>query len=151
MEELYAIIVGFLFFFIILAVAAYVLNGLIYTRLGKKAGVKNWGWAWVPYGSWYVGAKVGKLPDYIWITPIALSLGVELVGDLALLVWIGILAYTIYNDKKIMDRFGNNGNLAFLHLIPLIGSIIVLVMIATLAFGDKKPLLEVHVEPVVAS
>lgn len=139
MEELLALILAFMFVFLLIGAVAYVLNGLVYTKLAKKVGVQNWGWAWAPYGSWYIGAKVGQLRDYLWIAPIAMSLIAFSISDLAFLMWVGIIGYIIYNDKNILERFGGNGNLAFLHLVPGVGSIIVFVMIAAIAFGDKMP------------
>ena len=47
---------------VVFAVLLYVLNGLIFMRIGRKAGV-DWAWvAWIPGGAVFVVARVADWP-----------------------------------------------------------------------------------------
>jgi hypothetical protein len=139
MENALALLAGFLLFFVIIFVIIYVVGALVFMKLGQKAGVANSWVAWVPFGQWYVQAAVAGLPSLIWLAPIGIAFASNFTeGFVALLFSLLLLAYIIFVDMKIFARFGENPKLAFLHFIPVIGSLIVFIKMAILAFGNAQ-------------
>lgn len=139
MEGLFAAFAAFIMVFIFIALVFYVLGALVFMKLGQKAGVANSWVAWVPFGQWYVQASIAQAPSFVWLAPIALAFGSNMVDGLASLVLsIVLLVYIVWIDMKIFARFGENPKLAFLHFIPVVGSLIVFIKFAILAFGNAQ-------------
>lgn len=130
-------LLGLLVVLLIVFALIYILNGITYSRLAKKAGIKETWLAWIPYGAHILTLKMGGL-NLLWFLLFPLSsLLVLIESPLETISSLGIIAVLIYMDKYLLEAFGKNGNLAFLHLIPGIGSLIILVMIISMAFDNS--------------
>lgn len=116
----------------------YVLNGILFMKLAKKANISQSWLAWLPYGPEFLMTKIARINPMFLLVPIGVSM----------LTWatnnplaIGILAvsnigYYLYVSRKIFENFGKNPDLAFLILIPVIGGIMNLVNYFRMAFGE---------------
>ncbi len=140
MEELLIFMMGFILVILVIGAIGYIVNALVYMKLGEKCNVDNYWVAWIPYGSYYIGTKVGKLDIKFFIATIIASIATFSTEDgISVIFSLILIGLIIYIDRSILERFGKNKNLAFLHLILGIGSLIVFIIIATLAFGAAKP------------
>lgn len=139
MKELANLVVGLFIAYILMIIAVLVLHSAIYAKLGKRAGMRGWKWAWVPYfGPWFVGAWVGNTSTVLWVIP-ALGLLSGLLGmEYTTLIAAFVMVYLVNRDKRILERFGKSGKLAYLNLIPITGTLVVYILIASIAFS-KKP------------
>lgn len=139
MSDLLAVFAAFIMVFIFIALVFYVIGGLVYMSLGNKAGVQNAWLVWIPFGSWYVKASIAQAPSFVWLAPIALAVGSNMMDGVAsFILSVVLLVYIVWIDMKIFARFGENPKLAFLHFIPVIGSLIVFIKFAILAFGNAQ-------------
>lgn len=144
---LFAILVIALIIFVIGLIIAYVISGLTYSKLAKKAGLPNPWLAWIPLGNVYLILQMTKLPIWLIAVPVANVLFVNSMGfedPTQLLVVFIYFVVTIIWDNKLLEAFGENKSLAFLHLVPGIGSLIVLIIIMKMAFGSNQYLWGVH-------
>lgn len=126
------------FFLVILigALIGYVIGSLIYMRVATKAGQTNPWIAWLPFGYAVIAMKLRNKPWYYGLG-IILLVPLNFMG-FELLYFIGVIAWFIYLDSGILQAFGRDKALAYLHLIPLIGSLIVMILIAVIAFGEAE-------------
>ena len=119
--------------FIILFV--FIVLGVVYSSLGANNGVDHAWVAFIPFGNYYVAAKVADLPELIWILPIAGAINSILFPQLRIFIGLLLVLYSIWADRELLDNIGRNKNMAFLHLIPGVGSLIVFTIIAIESFN----------------
>lgn len=140
MEELFVMLGFLLVILLFIAVVGYIVSAITYMTLAKKAGLSSPWIAWLPYGYAFIGVGLAKLEWFYALVPIGLSI-INVYNTnlfISILVLIGILSWVIFIDRKILEAFGQNPDLAFIHLVPLVGSLIVFVIIMTIAFGDAQ-------------
>lgn len=133
--SLFAFLGGLLIFLFIVIIIAYVINALLYSKLAKKAGISEHWAGWIPLGIYYLGLRMGKLPIWLLFIPV-LNLFAGVDGGMATLSALATGILFIVMDYHTLKSFGHNENLAFFHLFPLIGSLIVLIKLITMA-NDK--------------
>lgn len=140
MEELMLFFMGFLLVMLVVGLVFYIVNALVYVKLSKKCDEKNYWLAWIPFGVYYLSTRIGRLDIKIFIATLITSIVFTATdGTVSLIFGIVLIGLIIYMDRYIFDRFGKNKNLAFFHLIPVLGSFIVFIMIAVIAFGESQP------------
>ena len=140
MEELILFFMGFVLVLLVFGLLFYIVNALVYVKLSKKCDEPNYWLAWVPFGVYYLSTRVGRLDIKIFIASLITSIiFIFSEGLISLIFGLVLIGLIIYMDRYILDRFGKNKNLAYFHLIPVLGNFIVFIMIAVIAFGDSQP------------
>ena len=141
MEELVLFFMGFLLVVLVGGLIFYVVNAMVYVRLSKKCNEENYWLAWIPFGVYYLSTRVGRLDIKVFIASLITSIAFILSDGLTnVILGVVLIGMIIYMDRYILRRFGKNSNLAYFHLIPVLGSFVVFVVIAVIAFGESKPL-----------
>lgn len=130
--------------FLVIILIMYIFQGIVYSELAKKYNIgKSW-LAWVPYGIYYITAKVARLPDYIWILPIVgtVIMNLTLPQPLQIVMVALMYSYFIWADRELFKVLGKSPNMAFFHLLPVFGSLIVLISISKSALCKYRPELD---------
>lgn len=134
-----------LFFLMILTfiVIFYIVNAIVYMKMAKKAGLSNPWMAWLPYGTYIISLSIGNLSPWFAMIPISSSL-ISLISSPAslvpsLLLSLATIVIIVVMDMRVLESFGENKNIAFLHL-TVIGSFVVWGYMAYIAFSKNKVL-----------
>lgn len=125
---------GLLFIVLAILFAIYVFRAIVYMKIGKKAGLSNTWISFLPLGEGIIAVSMRGWFWAIGLVPLLFSfVGYEALVSLLFLGWC------IFVDSIVLEEFGENPMIAALHLIPGIGSLIVFIKIASLAFGPAEP------------
>lgn len=133
---------------VLAAILLHVLSAVTYMNLARKAGIRNWWVAWIPLGSLYLKVKLIDVPFIMMGIPIAMILiDVFSIGDvpgyyvydikIILITVVYYLIWKIYSDRKLLQFLDKNGNMAFIHLIPAMGTLISFAQIMLIALQEK--------------
>lgn len=124
---------GFILILLTIVLVIHIFSAIVYMKLGTKAGVKNSWVAFLPYGYGIVGVQMKK-----WFWAVGLLPMVLFFIDSPGLVLLLSYAWFVFIDYVVFETFGENPSFAFFHLLPGIGSLIVMIKLATMAFGKAQ-------------
>ncbi|WP_150951973.1 large exoprotein [Microbacterium testaceum] len=120
---------------LILALAAYVISSFLYMKIFEKAGVQGKWRAWVPVYNGLVAAKLGDVsPWVVLIVAVASSVlsNIPIIGPVFSLA---IIAVAVMYSWRIGLKLGKDWPLLLLWLIPGIGA---LIWLAIVAFSNNR-------------
>ena len=100
-STIFAIIMAFLGIFFVTIIVLYIYNGIVCTKIFKKANHKNPWAGWVPYYNMYVLAEVSGYPGYMGLLA-AFATMVPFIGPIASLV------IRIFIFNKLSISFGHD-------------------------------------------
>ena len=120
-----AFIAGFLIFFIILVIAAYIYASLALMAIAKRTKTRHAWLAWIPIANMYLMAKIGRQSG--WLVFGFLLAFIPIIG-----IFIG-LALSVYLWWKIAEQRNRPGWFGILMLIPIVN----FVLMGILAWSKK--------------
>lgn len=130
-----ALLGGFLLVFIIILVAFYIFFSLCLQKIAKKLNIENDWLAWVPLANLWLWVKVAGNPDW-WsiflIAPLFTGVLPKQLAFLGFILGLASLIVTIILLVEVPLRLHKSPYLALWNLLPLIGNIIYM---SILAFG----------------
>ena len=131
MGELFAVIAGFGFFFILLSFGLSILMLVSTWKLFEKAGEEGWK-ILIPIYNAYTMAKIGTGNGWLIFAPFIGALVSGFIGEgfIAGIVMLVVFAIMIYVQFSFIKRFADTGLAVLAMFIPIIVYPIV-------AFGDK--------------
>lgn len=123
---------------IIVFIALYVLGGLTYMRLGKKAGVE-WAWvSWLPYGMPFVTAKALNWDKWALFPILAIAaMVVGIIPFLGYLYFLFVAIFLIIQLAQFLIGYGRSPWLLLWNLIPWVGSIVFFIIMLQTAWSNK--------------
>ena len=128
-----ALLVAFLVFFIILAIAVYVYTSFAFMAIARKTKTEPAGLAWIPViGPLLISSKIAEM--HWW--PILLLIGFW-IPFLNILLMITLAVFSFIWMWKTFEAVGKPGWWILLNLIPIAGGIIFLILLGVAAWGKK--------------
>lgn len=127
-----AILIPILLFFVAIA---YVVSSFLYMKIFEKAGVQGKWRAWVPIYNTLVAAKLGDLSPWVFLIAVVAS---SVLSNIPVIGWILSLvplAAGLMYSYRIGLKLGKDWPLLFLWLIPGIGG---LIWLAIVAFSSNR-------------
>ncbi|WP_295827439.1 large exoprotein [uncultured Microbacterium sp.] len=119
----------------ILALAAYVISSFLYMKIFEKAGVQGKWRAWVPVYNGLIAAKLGDVSPWVVLVAVVASSvlsNIPVIGPVFSLV---ILAVAVMYSYRIGLKLGKDWPLLLLWLIPGVGA---LIWLAIIAFSNNR-------------
>jgi hypothetical protein len=127
---LMAVWLGFMVFFIVFAVIAYIYMGLTVMKTAQRIKVGPAWLAWVPIANVYLMLKMGKQPW--WPMLLLIGMVIPFVNFIAMIVF---MVFMIIAQWKICEARQRPGWWAIIMLVPLVGSVWSFIMWGILAWG----------------
>lgn len=127
-----AILIPVLLFFLVIA---YVVSSFLYMKIFEKAGVEGKWRAWVPIYNGLIAAKLGDFSPWVFLIIIVAS---SVLSNIPVLGWILSLlplAAGVMYSYRIGLKLGKDWPLLFLWLIPGVGG---LIWLAIVAFSNNR-------------
>ena len=109
-------------FAFLLVIAVYIYSALALSVIAKRAKVKNPWLAWIPFANFYLVTQIAKVSE--WWTLLLLILLFPKLG--VIVIW----GFSIWFFWLICERRKHSGVLSLLMLIPGLGHLIVLGILA---------------------
>jgi hypothetical protein len=135
---LFAFLAGFfvLFIFIfVLSIGLYIYTSFAFMAIGKKAGVKHPGLAWIPQiGPLLVAFMASKNHWWPWL--LFIGVVIPLVNFIAMVVF---LVFATIWQWKMMEAVNKPGWWAILVFIPFVGGLVYLILIGIAAWSHEQP------------
>ena len=126
------LIAAFLLIAIIIGLAIYVYTSLAWMTIARKTKTHPTWLAWIPIANMYQRSQIAKM--HWWPILLILAGILPFVGPLASLVlFIFIITWT----WKSFERMKRPGWWALFMIIPIFGWIIYLILLGTVAWGNK--------------
>lgn len=119
----------------ILAVAAYVISSFLYMKIFEKAGVQGKWRAWVPVYNGLIAAKLGDVSPWVFLIVAVASSVLSNIPVIGPIFSLAILAVAVMYSYRIGLKLGKDWPLLLLWLIPGIGA---LIWLAIIAFSNNR-------------
>ncbi len=130
MAGLFAMIMGMMVFFVVIAIALYIYMGLTVMKTAKRLNVEPAWLAWIPIANLYLILKMGKQPS--WTMLLLLS---GLIPYIGIIGSIAFMVFMILAMWKICEARQRPGWWAIITIVPVVGGIWSLIMWGILAWG----------------
>lgn len=130
MTSAYAILAGFMIFFLLLFLVIYIYSSLTLMFIAKKLNMPNVWMAWIPFLNFYLLLKMAKMSPYF----LLLFIG-AFIPYIGFIFSIANILVTIVILYKICEARKRPGWWALLTLIPFFGVIWYFILMGILAWG----------------